>query len=398
MASLLDSEAQFSQRARDFRLSDSTRRKLKAAGLTTFGVLAYAHGQPGQQINDESFETWVAAKVDASASIADLASLKRLLFESQTLTLAALKEQVSSQDTLTVKRVPNIERESRMTSVRNRLVGLLIEGPLEPSHCLLDLCANMASKNEIAYLAPEKCVSRTHEVLHQKTPSKQVEVSAEALIVKEHSSVPDGPVQSALQVQEAFQRRGIGLVFADLVDHERYSRYLTTLFSHLHREPPVGYNRCSVSQLIAADKLVWQTLLEEGVKPKRDAAGDLPLNLKLQEALTSYHVSFALLPLIAKKDASKEKKEKKSKRDRSRTPRDKGDRYRKGKGKGKGKVPQQISKLGGVGKNPEGENICFSFNISNCSDADIGGRCKRGHHICAKCFGNHSIRDHDKSH
>lgn len=308
MASLLDSEAQFSQRARDFRLSDSTRRKLKAAGLTTFGVLAYAHGQPGQQINDESFETWVAAKVDASASIADLASLKRLLFESQTLTLAALKEQVSSQDTLTVKRVPNIERESRMTSVRNRLVGLLIEGPLEPSHCLLDLCANMASKNEIAYLAPEKCVSRTHEVLHQKTPSKQVEVSAEALIVKEHSSVPDGPVQSALQVQEAFQRRGIGLVFADLVDHERYSRYLTTLFSHLHREPPVGYNRCSVSQLIAADKLVWQTLLEEGVKPKRDAAGDLPLNLKLQEALTSYHVSFALLPLIAKRMQAKRRR------------------------------------------------------------------------------------------
>ena len=32
----------------------------------------------------------------------------------------------------------------------------------------------------------------------------------------------------------ALQRRGIGLVFADLLDHDRYSRYLTTLFSHLH--------------------------------------------------------------------------------------------------------------------------------------------------------------------
>ena len=106
-------------------------------------------------------------------------------------------------------------------------------------------------------------MSRTHEVLHQKTPLKQIEVSAEALIVKENSSVPDGPVQSALQVQEALQRRGIGLVFADLIEHERYSRYLTTLFSHLHREPPAGYNRCTVSQLVMADKLVWQSLLEE---------------------------------------------------------------------------------------------------------------------------------------
>ena len=266
-----------------------------AVGPTTFGVLAYAHGQPGQQINDESFETWVGAKIDPTASIADISSLKRLLFESQTLMLASLKEQISSQDSLAVKRVPNIERESRMAHIKGRLVGLLIEGPLEPSHSLLDLCANMAIKNEIAYIAPEKSASRTHEVLHQKAQLKQVEVSAEALIVKENSSVPDGPVQSALQVQEALQRRGIGLVFADLIEHDRYSRYLTTLFSHLHREPPAGYNRCTVSQLVMADKLVWQTLLEEGVKPKRDSAGQLPLNTKLLEALTSYHVSFAYL-------------------------------------------------------------------------------------------------------
>ena len=240
MASLLDSEAQFIQRANDFKMSESTLRRLKTVGLTTFGILAYAHGQPGQPISDESFENWVSTKVDPSASLADVSSLKRLLFESQTLTLASLKDQISSQDSLTVKRVPNIERESRMTHIKERLVGLLIEGPLEPSHSLLDLCANMATKNEIAYIAPEKSVSRTHEVLHQKAPLKQVEVSAEALIVKENSSVPDGPVQSALQVQEAMQRRGIGLVFADLIEHDKYSRYLTTLFSHLHRDPPAG--------------------------------------------------------------------------------------------------------------------------------------------------------------
>ena len=396
MASLLDSEAQFLQRANDFRLSESTLRRLKTAGLNTFGILAYAHGQPGQPISDESFENWVGAKVDPSASIADVASLKRLLFEAQTLTLASLKDQVLSQDSLSVKKVPNIERESRMTHIKDKLVGLLIEGPLEPSHSLLDLCANMASKNEIAYIAPEKAVSRTHEVLHQKTPLKQVEVSAEALIVKENSSVPDGPVQSALQVQEALQRRGIGLVFADLIEHDKYSRYLTTLFSHLHRDPPAGYNRCSVAQLVMADKLVWQTLLEEGVRPKRDHLGQLPLNTKLLEASTSYHVSFSLLPLAGKKENVKKENKKKAKRDRSRSRHDRGDKHGKGKGKGKGKVPQLIAKLGGVGKNPEGENICFSYNISSCSDASPGGKCKRGHHICAKCFSDHSIRDHDK--
>ena len=236
-----------------------------------------------------------------------------------------------------------------MAHIKERLVGLLIEGPLEPSHSLLDLC----TKNEIAYITPEKSVSRTHEVLHQKAPLKQVEVSAEALIVKENSSVPDGPVQSALQVQEAMQRRGIGLVFADLIEHDKYSRYLTTLFSHLHRDPPAGYNRRSVAQLVMADKLVWQALLEEGVRPKRDSAGQLPLNTKLLEALTSYHVSFSLLPLAGKKEnVKKENKKKKAKRDRSRSRHDRGDKHGKGKGKGKGKVPELITKLGGVGKKP----------------------------------------------
>ena len=121
-----------------------------------------------------------------------------------------------------------------------------------------------------------------------------------------------------------------------------------------------------------ADKLVWQTLLEEGVRPKRDHLGQLPLSTKLLEALTSYHVSFSLLPLAGKKENVKKENKKKAKRDRSRSRHDRGDKHGKGKGKGKGKVPQLITKLGGVGKNPEGENICFSYNISSCSDASPG--------------------------
>jgi hypothetical protein len=57
-----------------------------------------------------------------------------------------------------------------------------------------------------------------------------------------------------------------------------------------------------VSQLVAADKTVWQMILEEGVQPKRDEAGELALDSKLMESLHSYRVSFSLLPLVAKKD------------------------------------------------------------------------------------------------
>ena len=52
MASLLDSEAQFLQRANDFRLSESTLRRLKTAGLNTFGILAYARGQDNRLVTN----------------------------------------------------------------------------------------------------------------------------------------------------------------------------------------------------------------------------------------------------------------------------------------------------------------------------------------------------------
>ena len=95
MASLIESEAQFLQRMKDLRVSENMRRKIVNAGFSTFGVLAYAHGQPGQSIVDSQFESWVSNNLDSAASLADISCVKRLLFESQTLVLASLKEQVT---------------------------------------------------------------------------------------------------------------------------------------------------------------------------------------------------------------------------------------------------------------------------------------------------------------
>ena len=404
MASLLDSEAQFIQRTLDLKLSDELKRSLKTANLQTFGTLAYAHGQPGQNIVDSAFETWLTSNILTGASVADIAGAKRLLFESQTMVLAALQDSVNAPDSSSIKKVPNAERETKMRSLKNRLNGLLIEGPLEPGHSLLDLAASMYQQNEIRYIPPEKSVSRTHEVLTQKSPSKMLDISSESLIIKEKTEVQDMVVSSALQVQESLQRRGLALVFADLVQHANYTRYLTTLFSHLHREPPAGYSRCSVSQIVAADKLVWQALLEEGVQPKRDDAGVLALDTKLLSTLESYRVSFSLLPLIAKKEGpgNIQKKNKpqqpwssgKGAVATTQKPWLKQKGGKKG-GKSKQRVPSHIFKLGGTASNPEGEPICFGFNWEGgCSEAADGAKCRRGLHICSKCYASHSILQH----
>ena len=383
-------------KAKECRLSDAALQDLTRLGLTSFGLLAYSFGQPGQNISDDAFNTWLRQDVNPAITLGDSAALKRLLFESHTLVMASLKEQVIAPDSAATKKVPLTERDARMQHVRNNLAGLLIEGPLDPGHSLLDACAQMHFTNEIKYLAPERCVSRMHEVTHQKNPGKQVEIESDRLIIKERHEVPDETAHSALQVKEALERRGIGLVFADMITYSSYSKYLTALFAHMHRDPPSGYARTSVSQLISADKAVWSKLLEDGIKPRRDQAGVLALDSQLMKALESYQVSFAVLPLPQQRKAAPSAASPKPKAavktpQFNKTPKGKG----KSKGSNKGpRVPYQIIQAGGVGKTPDGSNICFTYNIEGCDDASDGSTCKRGKHCCAKCFGNHSLKDH----
>ena len=149
---------------------------------------------------------------------------------------------------------------------------------------------------------------------------------------------------------------------------------------------------------------MWQALLEEGVQPKRNDAGELALDTKLSSTLESYRVSFSLLPLIAKKDSSggSPKKPKtqqpfssgKGSPGNTQKPWLKQKGGKKG-GKSKQRVPSHIFKLGGTASNPEGEPICFGYNSeSGCAEAADGAKCRRGLHICSKCYASHSILHH----
>ena len=69
----------------------------------------------------------------------------------------------------------------------------------------------------------------------------------------------------------------------------------------------------------------------------------------------------------------------------------------KGKGRGKGqRVPYPIVKLGGVGRTPDGKNLCYKYNLEGCREAADGASCPKGEHVCAKCFGPHPISEHGK--
>eukprot|EP00435_Cladocopium_sp_Y103_P065861 s702_g27.t3 len=270
MVSIVDSEAELEQRLNQVKVPVQLQRALRNAGVVTISSLAYAFGQPGQPISSDEFTAWVKS-LEPNVSVGGVASLKRLLFESQTQLLADLKDKILNPEPTTARKVPAAERDARLANLRQRFIPL------------------------------EKCCSRLTELSFVNKPqSKLLEIEASKVVVKDQESEREASVQSSYQALEAFKRRGLALDFAGVMSFTCHDRYVQQLFAHLNRDPPSGYNRCSVSQLLAADKAAWCSLIEKSIKPRPDAAGALELDVKLEEALKSYEVSFTMLPLASK--------------------------------------------------------------------------------------------------
>ena len=68
MSSLIESEAHFSKRATEVRLSAASLEALRSHGFSTLGQLAYAVGQPGQVIPEAEFSTWSRTHVPAASA------------------------------------------------------------------------------------------------------------------------------------------------------------------------------------------------------------------------------------------------------------------------------------------------------------------------------------------
>ena len=131
-----------------------------------------------------------------------------------------------------------------------------------------------------------------------KAQNKVLSLEEGKLAISEEKELPEVTCGSALLLQEALKRRGIALQCAGVASFLAHEKYILNLklFAHMGREPPPGYSRTSVHQLLTADRLVWTKLIEDEVNPKRDASGRYPIDDALVPALQSYDVTVVLLP------------------------------------------------------------------------------------------------------
>ena len=143
----------------------------------------------------------------------------------------------------------------------------------------------------------------------------------------------------------------------------------------------------SLSQLREADKVLFRKLAEKtrgSLVQKAD--GTKPMEAAMDDLMNCAEVQFCLIPMVKQ----------------SRTPSTSFE-HSSPKGKGKTKSPNkpkndfQQKHAGGKGSHivlppgchqmtPEGKPLCNLFNKGRCTFAKAGKRCRRGYHLCWKCF------------
>ena len=406
MSTILDSEATFEQQANEAGLSQPWIDALKNDHMATFAKLSFAVTTPGVAATDDAITAFLnQLRPGAAITISDRAAFKRLLFESQTLMVHRLKTTVKGDDSVSRKMAPP-ERESRLALQRTTLRGIDIAGPLEPAHALYDLCTAMVEKNEIAYISPNKCLSRQQELLGGK-PDKEIQLDASkiSLVIKDQPQTQEVAIGSDLALFQAIQRRNLAMGLTGLASYEVSRKWTDRLFAMYAQSPAPGFQKVSQTQLLRADRQAFVRLAEMhtgSLQVQAHQAGK-PLDPHIEKLETDMSVTYFLLPIPSGSQASSsstgdkaDKTNKKRAEPASTQSGDKPPKQPKGRGKGanKGKrrepVPQALK--GMQSRTPQGEAICFGYNLGTCK---LGSSCQRKH-VCAVpgCYKNHPQTEH----
>jgi hypothetical protein len=422
MTATVDSEAVFDGRMTDIGLSAAEQAQIRLLGWTTHAKFAFSSSYAPGQADDHPFLERVVTPVLGAPDHPSAAMLRRLLFESYTLSVQQLRSQLERSSDDAPKKLPAAERANRLARLRARLPTLKLEDGLEPSHRLVDLMTQMHDDDYIHYIEWSDCTARRQEIQGEKKTreldDKVWKPDASGVVRQQSTRIhPAADVGTDYKFRQMLSRRGLAFDLAGLLSYETHEILACKLMDEMSREPLIGYLTVSREQLERADRHVFMRLSELtrlGIRRRQD--GTLPLENAMKIVVTETSFQFLLMPLQAGAGSSSSKVIDTGVKDPgaplSRNARRKAaakakaaaaktipvvtkqaNQGPKAKGKGKG-IPQQLQGL--EVKKENGENICFGFNLGTCSLVAPGLRCPRGWHCCMikKCNEPHPYSSH----
>ena len=133
MATLLESTAAFDARALEHGLTLDQLQRLKDNGLVNLSKLAFAISTPGTSPDDNALKAFLHDDPDL-VTVGQLASIRRLMFDAQTLCAAQVKHILAGTESTKKAELVRAERAQRIEAQRARLAGMELTGPLECSH------------------------------------------------------------------------------------------------------------------------------------------------------------------------------------------------------------------------------------------------------------------------
>eukprot|EP00435_Cladocopium_sp_Y103_P035915 s3494_g9.t1 len=272
---LIDSEAAFEARCE--KLSAGLKDLFKAQAIKTFSALSFAIGTPQSVVSDTDMKAFSDKVYGREATLGEVAIVKRLHFESNTIVMMDLKSQATVGDSSEPSRkIPFVEKQRRLSAQETRITGLTHRNEQQPSHALIDACFTMVESGALIYLPPSKCGSRDSEVhADSKSKQKQILTLEQGTLKSVHQdNLTQVDVGTELKLMFAFQRRGLAFDLVNLLSWDVHTVWTNKLYRALMAEPPTGFASVSLSQLLRADQELFSLLASEFQKPLKAAAVD----------------------------------------------------------------------------------------------------------------------------
>ena len=172
----------------------------------------------------------------------------------------------------------------------------------------------------------------------------------------------------------------------DILSWTVSQKWLSTMFASYSMDPPPGFGKISLQQLIAADKAMWTILAREISVVKPDNAGKRPLDEAVERLMYDPRVTMYMLALPSKGPAPSAP----TKATGSTTPSTTIQPKKKARpGKRNRAAPSPPDELKSCYQQTvDGKPICWAYNLQNGCSLDATGqppRCRKGAHICAYC-------------
>lgn len=387
--SLVDSTAVFESRARTIGLSDQVITALAVRGWGSHATFAFAVAtQPGA--DEQAFADGVLVPILGQADHPDSAKLRRLFFESHTLTSADLRRKVDATEQEAPRKLPAPEIAQRLEMLQARINPITIANVLEPSHQLINAMVQCVEDGRVRYIEWARCTSRTQEVNNVKEDGElkmwKTDSAGNVKAVNKEPSI-SAILSTELDVHNALRRRGVAYEVAQAMSFEIHERVINFYFYELKKETMEGFAPVSLKQIAAADRELHVRLAERtrgGFRP--GPAGELPLDLHTAEILDGPELRWMLMPLPNRVSAKQSPAESptpkpKANPDTKKRAEDKKNRGNATNLKKLKRTPMPKQLVGGIPCDDEGRPFCFAYNLGTCKSS---GDCEKGQHVCCK--------------